>query len=231
MDHGAGPQGLGLRIQPLGPQLVVHEPAVRALDPGLERPGAHRVALGQLGEDRGVRQWSRKHRLDTRRDRRDSALELATTRRFVGPEHHPVEPMDLLELEFGPMGTGPNRSSTSSMNGDRVLGRPYLVRASPRQPQTLGGPRDTRVEQVPLLQHGVTAGEVPVQPRSPFLSEEGIRRLGPGEVAVLERGEEEVPGSRGADPIRAQHSNTAFGGPAPSRTSSTVAVHCRVISC
>ena len=115
---------LGLRIEPLGPQLVVHEPAVRALDPGLERPGPHRVALGQLGEDRGVRQWSRKHRLDTRRDRRDSALELATTRRFVGPEHHPVEPMDLLELELGLIGDGANRSSTSSMNGDRVLGRP-----------------------------------------------------------------------------------------------------------
>jgi hypothetical protein len=85
-----GGQLVRLRLEALRSQLVADEPAIRTLDPALERPGADGIARRELAEHGGIRERPRELGLHRLALGGEGARQLALARRLGGLEHHAV---------------------------------------------------------------------------------------------------------------------------------------------
>ena len=104
------------------------------------------------------------------------------------------------------------------MNGERAVGRPSSSELRHESHRRSVGRDDAGVEQVALLEHRVAPPQGPqLEAGAPLVAEQRVGRVAPREVAVLERGQEEVPGSRRAHPVGAEDPHPSLGRPTPER--------------
>ncbi len=195
---------------------MVDEPPVGAFDPLLDRPRPDRVAPPKLGEHPRVGERARKILAPPRPASGQGAVELASAGRFRGLEDHTVQTVDPLQPFLGLIGR--RSEQVEDLVDERRSGRgaALLVGAPPAKPQALGRAAGAGVEQVALLGRLLLPDERRhAEAPPPLVPQQGIPGVAAGELAVLERGDEQVTGSGRACPVRAQHPNPSLGWPPP----------------
>ncbi len=244
MDDRAEPQRVGGRLEPLGIELVLDEPLVRARHPPLQRVGGEDVAPAKLPEHGGRAQRAgpqvgvaqvREHRLDPRAMRgharrlehrlaverpaaeRQRPGEVALARRLRDRRHGALGAA-LSQRLAGAVGTEVEQVADLVEEGRARQRRAVLVASLPAQVQAIRRARDAGVKQVPLLVGRVRAPQVGIADLpAAVLGKQRVGRRGAREDAVLEREAKERPGARRPRPVGVEDPHSAGGRPAPQR--------------
>src|SRR5204862_7203917 len=91
-----------------------------------------------------------------------------------------------------------------------------VIGAPPGEPELLLGAREADREQVAILNLGLLAGRER-QGGPGIVGEQRTSGVATGEVAVLERADEEMGDAPGARPVRADHAHAPLGRALPHR--------------